>query len=452
MAGALGAFVALVYSLIGVQLFRNLRSGMDLAIFDQGVRGLSRFQAPVSAMKSPGMNLWGDHFHPILILAAPFYWIWDDPRMLLIVQAIAIGLTCSILCATAWRRLGAAHWAVVVALTLALATSLGVQYGAVFDFHEVALGMPLLALALSALLERRWMSFAGWSILILGVKEDAGMIVIGLAMVAFVYGRRRLAVVLTALSGLWMLLAIKVFIPALSPVHAWPYSGNVHGVGGSISSVITAFIRDGGLTIAVLWMLLAFACLPLGSWISLAFLPYLATRAIGANESYWRIYNHYNLLPCVIFAFAALDALTRVRWTRACALIMAGVAALSVVFGPVVNQATHGVTDERRDDATRAISAIPDGASVAADAYLTPHLTKHHPITQQVREHVPGATQPYTDDLGRPVVGDYILLDYATHSNGGDPAWVPTAVAAFEGRGFTEVYRAGDFVVLQRGH
>ena len=38
-------------------------------------------------LKAPGYNLLGDHFHPLIAVLAPLYWIWDDPRMLLLAQA-----------------------------------------------------------------------------------------------------------------------------------------------------------------------------------------------------------------------------------------------------------------------------------------------------------------------------------------------------------------------------
>ena len=64
---------------------------------------------------------------------------------------------------------------------------------AIFDVHEVALGMPLLAMALDGALRRRRRMFTAFSLALLLVKEDAGLLVLGLALVAFVLGARRLA-------------------------------------------------------------------------------------------------------------------------------------------------------------------------------------------------------------------------------------------------------------------
>ena len=70
-----------------------LTTGFDLGIFDQVVHAYSRFEAPIVPLKAPGYNLLGDHFHPILVLWAPLYWIWEDPRMLLLAQELLLALS-----------------------------------------------------------------------------------------------------------------------------------------------------------------------------------------------------------------------------------------------------------------------------------------------------------------------------------------------------------------------
>lgn len=264
LALGLGLPTTLVYSLAGFRLYATFRSGMDLAIFDQAVRELSHFRAPTSAMKSPGMSLFGDHLHPVIALAAPFCWIWDDARTLIVVQSLAIGLTVAILTLTASRHFPSPRGLVLSgALGLSLATALGVQYGALFDFHEVALGMPIVALVVAALA--------------------------------------------------WTALAVKIIIPALSPNHAWAYAGAVRGIGKQLHTAWVAFVVDHGLTrtITLLALPVVFTCS--ASPLVLALLPGLASRAVTDNPNYWQIFNHYNLVPATIVSFAALDGLRRLR-------------------------------------------------------------------------------------------------------------------------------------------
>jgi len=69
------AFVAAI-SYSSISLFRHNRFGstIDLAAQAQTVWGYSRFEIiPNTVIGIP--NLLGDHFHPILMLLAPLFWI-----------------------------------------------------------------------------------------------------------------------------------------------------------------------------------------------------------------------------------------------------------------------------------------------------------------------------------------------------------------------------------------
>lgn len=60
----------------------------DLGIFAQAVWNTLQGEFLFSSIKE-NINLLGDHVSPILLLTAPFYAIWPDPRMLVLLQAIA---------------------------------------------------------------------------------------------------------------------------------------------------------------------------------------------------------------------------------------------------------------------------------------------------------------------------------------------------------------------------
>jgi hypothetical protein len=57
---------------------RHLRSGRLVALAPQG---------PVR--DDPRAALFGDHASYILVLVAPLYWLWPDPRLLLLLQLSA---------------------------------------------------------------------------------------------------------------------------------------------------------------------------------------------------------------------------------------------------------------------------------------------------------------------------------------------------------------------------
>jgi uncharacterized membrane protein len=59
----------------------------DFGIYDQGLWLLSRFEEPFITLR--GLHLLGDHASLIMIPLAPLFWVWDDPRALLLITVAA---------------------------------------------------------------------------------------------------------------------------------------------------------------------------------------------------------------------------------------------------------------------------------------------------------------------------------------------------------------------------
>ena len=83
---AIVAAFAAAYSVLGLFRHWHFGTGFDLAIFDQAVWHMSRFETPASTI-SGYSNILGDHFYPILALFAPLYWIAPAPETLIVAQA-----------------------------------------------------------------------------------------------------------------------------------------------------------------------------------------------------------------------------------------------------------------------------------------------------------------------------------------------------------------------------
>src|SRR5712691_4256307 len=103
---ALALMAAVAYAAISVYRHDHFASNaFDLGVQDQTVWGYSRLQTiPNTVAMIP--NLLGDHFHPILAVVAPLYWIWDDARVLLVVQALLLAVAAIPIFWWARQRLG----------------------------------------------------------------------------------------------------------------------------------------------------------------------------------------------------------------------------------------------------------------------------------------------------------------------------------------------------------
>jgi uncharacterized membrane protein len=105
LGGMIAVFIGTFVWLTWLTHARFGTFGFDLGIFDQGVWLLSRFQDPFVTIR--GLPLFGDHGSYILVLIAPLYWIWADPRLLLLLQAICLAIPAVSVYLIGTRRLGA---------------------------------------------------------------------------------------------------------------------------------------------------------------------------------------------------------------------------------------------------------------------------------------------------------------------------------------------------------
>ena len=81
-----------LYSYVSLYRHNHFASNaFDLAVQDQTVWGYSRFEFINNTVLGIP-NLLGDHFHPILMVLAPFMWLWDSAGVLLVAQAVLLAV------------------------------------------------------------------------------------------------------------------------------------------------------------------------------------------------------------------------------------------------------------------------------------------------------------------------------------------------------------------------
>lgn len=457
------AALYVTYSFVRYDQFRT--GGYDLGIFDQAVRHYAHFLPPYSPVKGYRYNLLGDHFHPLLVVFAPLYWIWNDPRILLLGQALAVASCTPILVRICDRRMSPILSRLVV---LVFMVSWPLQGLIDFDFHEICLAMPLLCLTFDALDRGSHTAFMAWSVLLLGVREDMGLVIAMLGVVwimqprrdhSRVIGRReRLGVgasmILTGLIS--FVLVVRVLIPHFSGggnYNYWDYPQLGSGPSAMIGSIVTNPGNALHLMMDVpakrqtlTWLTLPFLCLFLFSPRWLAAIPLVIERFWSSRELLWYPRFHYNSPIFLIFVISSVDALefrpvrrwrTPISWALLTTLVLSipvvhGVNSLAEPFGQLPGQIIAGGSPSVR--ASRdAVALIPADVCVTADDRLMPHLTSTNRVA------VPGASAP---------VPAYIVLDMSRPDAGGgrdDPrAMLRSALAS----GYDVVFDENAIVVL----
>lgn len=378
---ALAALCCAVYTTYS--LVRHARvetAGYDLGIFDQAVRSYAGLHAPIVSIKQPGFNLLGDHFHPILVLLVPLYWLWPSASALLFAQALLFAISIVPVTRLALRRLGTPY-GVMVGLSYGLAW--GLQSALAFDFHEVAFAVPLLAFAMVALAESRWRAAALWTLPLLLVKEDMGFIVCAVGGVLLLKRQWRLGAALIATGAAAMALVLFVAIPYFNPAGVYPYWGRLSGA----DSLLQMANEPGPKSVLLLTLLGATAFAAVRSPLLLVAVPNLLYRFMSPRPEYWGTgFVHYNavLMPIVFVAFVdALGLLSAARCGLPRFYARAAVpAALIVALALSVQRPLLQLTDpdfyhlDAHMVAVRdVLRLIPSGASVSAGDYLAPQLS-----------------------------------------------------------------------------
>jgi uncharacterized membrane protein len=368
-------------------------NAFDLAVQDQTVWGYSRFEFIYNTVLGIP-NLLGDHFHPVLMALAPFMWVWSSVGVLLVAQAILLGLAAIPVYLWAEQELG-----VVAGLAFAAAYLgfWGVLAGVVYDFHHVAFAVPSISLALYATMTRRTLLLIPAVIVAMLTREDVALTLIALGLyIALVQRRWILGGSVALINAAWGALLLGVVIPSLGGGVAyrhWTYLALGSGPAAAAAYVVTHPVESVRLLFtpaakARVWAgsFLAFVLLPLASPLVLVALPSFLERFWSSSPNFWSFHFQYSMLPAPILAFAAIDTCVRVQRqlkgrmamaVRVGMPVAAAVTSLVLTFAFIrpLAEVTNYLPDSRVAQIQSCLDVIPPDASVAASNTLVPHLS-----------------------------------------------------------------------------
>jgi len=464
---AAGAFA--LYARHAWSRYETFRSaGYDLGIFDQAIRHYAHFHAPIDAIKGPGFNLLGDHFSPALALLAPLYWIWADPRMLGFALAALLAGSAFPVFSFTERKLGRAC---ALLVTLGYLLWWPMQGIVDFDFHEIAIAVPLVAWLIDALDRARYRAVVLLAVVLLGVREDMGILMITVAVIVAARRKLTLAGALAATGALAYLLVTKLVVPHFSPSGTWDY-WDYPALGPNTAAAIGHVLAHPVSTLRLLvstpvkrrTLSCLFAgptALALASPYALLAAPIIAERMLSDRQTLWTTTFHYNAILAPILVLAAVDVTAKIvaaladqvpnglarRGAATCfqfafALGFAALAILGTVRDPGLYPLHNTLTgaETRQSPHTHAQAAavahVPSGVCVEADDRLIPHLVGRDYVTTPAHSG------------GR---ATWIALDLNQRTTGGGDSPAPAAEYATATKaGFRVVFRQGPLIVLHK--
>ena len=453
----LALIAAIGYAVTSIYRHDHFASNaFDLGVQDQTVWGYSRLELIPNTVVMIG-NLLGDHFHPILMAIAPLYWIWDDVRVLLIVQAVLLAIAGIPIFWWARQRLGLVP---AIAVETAYLAFWGVLSGVIYDFHHIAFAVPAISFGLYAVLTNRNRLF--WAMLVVGLltRENIALTFAATGVyIAVVQHRWRLGAAVVAVCAAWFAALIEVVMPAIAGAAYghWTYEALGSGPGSALLHLVRhpisslQLLVDNPIKRKLLGGLLgAWLFLPLASPISLVAIPTLLERLWSSNPALWSASFHYSLVIAPILAFAAIDGLARLqhrlslpRWRGSIGLGVSFVllaAGLILSFGvvrPLDELATY-ISGSQASTIQSCLNVIPPDADVSASNKLLPHLSHRAEIYL----------------LTMKSDASYVAIDLDTYLGQffpGEQAQIRTIISQALADGYGVACSRGTTVVLHRG-
>jgi uncharacterized membrane protein len=456
LAVTLIAAYLVVYGTLAILRHRTFHSfGFDLALFDQVFWNTTQgrlFESTISQADPRPHSYLGDHWSPVYGLLAPFYRAYPHPETLLVIQTLLLGLGALPIYLLARLKLEPGFQR--LACVLAYFLFLPVGYISLLDFHDVALSVLPLGLALYFLeTERHWWFLVCLAVTFL-IKEEMPLIAVGFGAYALL-GKRLvpLGLGVIAVSLVTFLVLLQIAIPHYAGGAAYPYLAGRYGALGSTPLQIIQTVVSNPLKVAhVLFQFkkLAFVVglfgpvlglTALARWAGVLVLPTLGYLLLSGYQPEYSFATQYPVPLVALILGTSILALARLpagwRSPAAAAMIVSSLV-FSFLFGDLPFSRhfdTSRFTVEPRVAAfSAAIDQIGSDASVAAQDGFASHLSERRRIYSLSYEGVSGA--------------EYVVLDYAADHR--SLAAHLARVAEVKSMGYDEVASGPGLAILKR--
>jgi uncharacterized membrane protein/pimeloyl-ACP methyl ester carboxylesterase/uncharacterized membrane protein YbhN (UPF0104 family) len=404
------------------------------------------------------------HADYILVLLAPFYLIWSDARMLLIIQTIVLSFGAIFVYLLAKNVLKNKTFSLILAASFLIYPA--INYTNLYDFHPVTLGTTFLLGVFYFLYKKRYFWFTIFLILAGITKEQVWLTVslIGIYLILINFKKKKnyflilFGLLISIVSVLIFYYLISIAIPAIrgSNHFALAYFSEF---GDSPLGIIKNMLFSPLKTFSLVFhesqiLYLAQLLLPLGflSFLAPLFLifatPDLGINLLSNNAQLHQIYYQYS---ATISPFVFISAIYGIRFFREkfskinSKIIYVFIIFFSIwgayLYGPLPG-ASHPNLDmftkrlENKKNIDKFLSNIPQQYSIAATNNVGSHLSHRQKLF----------TIPVGIDRAEMIV--FLLNDqYAQPSLA---TQIEMAKKLEKDKNYIQIFKDGDFVVFEK--
>ena len=377
----------------------------DLGTFDQEIWLAGHTTEPFVTVR--GLHVLGDHVRLFAYVLAPFYWIWDDVRFLLVLQSVAIASGAVFVYLIARHELPRSP---LVGLALAASYLLNPanQNLNLDHAHPDAFAQTFILASIFGWRAKRpallWIS----AVLAMSCKEDVPFVYVALGVCIAFGGQRRLGLALAAVAGAYFLACVYLILPHFNSQGFFRLGTGYFfdelrkGVTDAawlrakvFNEPVARYLFALGLPVAFVFLLAPVMLVPA--------LPQLAVNLLSGVTYTRTIDYHYttSIVPFLYLATAVaarklvagepIIELPRVSvghfrrlpgWVLAVFLFVPFAVVANVGFSKVPVTKLDRLSAARRTYQTgtttrrvhEMLAQVPDGAVVSADYSLVPHL------------------------------------------------------------------------------
>ncbi len=411
-------FVALFWLQLQQHNAFNSRIG-DFARFSQAIWSVLDGQFLYTPI--PGRSIMGDHFSPLMVVAAPFLLIWPDERVLFIVQCLNITATGLILYVMMREeRPAVAPW-----FLLAFFLNPAVHDFMLADFRRIFFGLPWMALAMLGLARKdRRLLLIGMLIALLA-KETVALYIAMIGIYLIVTERDwRWGGGLFLFGMLALFVLSDIVIPAFGGGEAYPQLFYYSHLGDSYSEIVRTIVSrpvwfvqqvlgpDQLFGMFRILLPLGFLCL-LAPRLTLVCAPFALLMFMSGRIGPIRLEEHYSasmtpiLFAAIVIGIRQLD-LKWDKWISSWLVLSVCIGFIffsHAPFGGYYQPDRFDVSDHDRAGSAMA-KRIPEEISMLAHTTYTPHLTHVNDLDVFLAEHQ-GA--PFSAE--RIEAAEHILID-----------------------------------------
>lgn len=392
-----------VFSWLSIARHNAFASGFDLGNMDQTIWNTLHGRFFSLTGDTGTISRFSIHADLLLVFLSPLYLLWNNVRILLIAQSffIAIGIIPAYLLSQKLIK----NKFISLILVLIYLLNPWMQWVNMYDFHAVALAIPLFLFSFYFAYTKKWKwFFAVLFLAILGKENESLVIAFFGLFIFFIFKERKIGFITFLLGIIWFFTAVFIVMPhyipsgKVTPLSMYQFTDKDGSqiLFPSFQILIQKFILDKDSLGYYINLLKPFAFLPLlGFPYIVLVLPKLSINMLSSQALLRSLTLHYTsgMIPWLVIAmiysiFYLKTICKQLAFTSKYSMLFTYVIVLGAFliamrvnyhYSPLPTTPScwcysYNVTNEDREF-EKLLQTIPQSASITASPEIRPHVT-----------------------------------------------------------------------------